>query len=225
MGRPLLLAATALSWVLLAGVCGVQYLAGKELMPVSCQSTVVLQPAAVVGAAVAAAAAERQEAADLAQQEQPAPGKRQPTTSGVEPQQALGELHTQRAAAPSARGAGSGGGGSRSSAGAADADREGGSTSGDSSSSGAPGSNADTPNGSSGASARASQRLPASWRDVDALIQAASPLHGLQQKGGLPNRCGLAMPASGLGGRAALGCCSLPCGVAAPPLVPELPLC
>lgn len=33
-------------------------------------------------------------------------------------------------------------------------------------------------------------QLPADWRAVDALITAPSPLHGQQQKGGLPDRWG-----------------------------------
>lgn len=190
VGRPLLLYATALSWVLLAGVCSVQYLAGRtQLMPVRCQSALVLQPAAVVGAA-AAAAAERQEAPDAAQQEQPGlaltPGKRQPVTKSAEQQQLLGEQLEQPAAAASARAGGHGDGGDSSTSS---------SDGGDSSSSGAGATHAAGGSGSDASGSAASSRLPASWRDVDALIQAPSPLHGLQKKGGLPNRCGLAVPA------------------------------
>lgn len=166
----MLLLLTALSWLLLAGICGVQYLSGQaQVMSVKCQSAVLLQPQAVVGGGAAAAAA-AQAASPSAQPQQhaqaPAPAQQQRGRGSGAQQQVAGEQQQQTSAG------GADGSGTRSNRG--HGSNETSSSSGGSSSS-----------SEAGASA---VHLPESWRDVDALIQAPTPRHGLQKKGGLPNR-------------------------------------
>ncbi|KAI7846434.1 hypothetical protein COHA_000046 [Chlorella ohadii] len=156
--RPILLLVTAASWVLLAGICGVQYLSGQsQVLSVKCQGALLLQPQAVAGAAAAADAGQAASPTALPQRaaQAPAPAKQQLQGGEDEQrqqhQEAGGQHPTQQAAA-----AGGDGGGTSST--------------------------------SSSGGGSSSDRLPQSWQEVDALIQAPSPLHGPQQKGGLPNR-------------------------------------
>lgn len=179
----MLLLLTALSWLLLACICGVQYLSGQaQVMSVKCQSAVLLQPQAVVGGGAAAAAA--QAASPSAQEQQhaeaPAPAQQQLERGSGEQQQVAGEQQQQSLAG------GADGNGTRSNRG--HGSNETSSSSGGSSSS-----------SEAGASA---VHLPESWRDVDALIQAPTPRHGLQKKGGLPNRWVLPFICAGFA-----GCC------------------
>ncbi len=154
--RPILLLVTAASWVLLAGICGVQYLSGQpQVLSVKCQGALLLQPQAVAGAAAAAAAQALPQRAAQA----PAPAKQKLRTSGGDQQQQQHEAAGEQQQQPQQTAAGGDGGGTSSGSG-----------------------------GSSRGGGSSSDRLPESWQEVDALIQAPSPLHGPQQKGGLPNR-------------------------------------
>lgn len=167
----MLLLLTALSWLLLAGICGVQYLSGQaQVMSVKCQSAVLLQPQA------ASPSAQEQQHAEA-----PAPAQQQLERGSGEQQQVAGEQQQQSLAG------GADGSGTRSS------NRGHGSNETSSSSGGSSSSS------EAGASA---VHLPESWRDVDALIQAPTPRHGLQKKGGLPNRWVLPFGCAGFA-----GCC------------------
>lgn len=154
-GRPFLLLLTLLSWIVLAGVCGVQYLSGQsQLLSAKCQGAVLLQPQAAAGTAAAAQAASLASQLPAAAQA-PAPDKQQAPESGGNQAPRQGAAQEQPPQEQQ-RAGGGGGNGTRS---------------------------------SSSSGSTSSARLPESWGDVDALIQAPTPRHGLQQKGGLPNRC------------------------------------